>query len=79
MYAPLHDDGSTRAHVLTDAGTSVFVSFRSAYYRAYPALKVTTLGGYNLRSFQLRNDITRAISAVRKPGRTYNSLIDEYV
>ncbi|CDO74781.1 hypothetical protein BN946_scf185001.g29 [Trametes cinnabarina] len=35
-------------------------------------------GGYNLRSFELRNDIHRAISLVRQPGRTFHPLIDKY-
>ncbi|KAI0716097.1 hypothetical protein C8T65DRAFT_606293 [Cerioporus squamosus] len=37
------------------------------------------LWGYNLRSWELRNDISRAIGLVRKPGRNYNALIEEYV
>ncbi|KAI0757678.1 hypothetical protein C8Q80DRAFT_1134850 [Daedaleopsis nitida] len=37
------------------------------------------LWGYNLRSWDLRNDITRAIGAVRQPGRSYSPLIEEYV
>ena len=47
--------------------------------RSLSTIDCTTPGGYNTRSFELRNDITRAITAVRKPGRTYSSLIDEYV
>ncbi|KAI0757675.1 hypothetical protein C8Q80DRAFT_1134839, partial [Daedaleopsis nitida] len=37
------------------------------------------LWGYNLRSWELRNDLTRAIGSVRQAGRSYSALIDEYV
>ncbi|KAI0369978.1 hypothetical protein BV20DRAFT_945276 [Pilatotrama ljubarskyi] len=37
------------------------------------------LWGYNISSWELRNDIVRALASVRKPGRTFHPLIDKYV
>ncbi len=45
--------------------------------RVQSFVHVVCAGGYNLRSWELRNDISRAIGLVRKPGRTYNALIEE--
>ncbi|KAI1785420.1 hypothetical protein LXA43DRAFT_132940 [Ganoderma leucocontextum] len=37
------------------------------------------LWGYNYCIFTVRNDILKAIASVRKPGRTFSPLIEEYV
>ncbi|KAM5542264.1 hypothetical protein V8D89_004137 [Ganoderma adspersum] len=37
------------------------------------------LWGYNFRIFEVRNDIFRAISSIRRPNRTFSPLIEGYV
>ncbi|KAL7285962.1 hypothetical protein ACG7TL_001077 [Trametes sanguinea] len=41
--------------------------------------QIFCLWGYNLRSWKLRNEISRAISNLRQPGRTFHPMIDKYV